>query len=353
MSSGVFLEQNDGHLIQLEEREYPAEALLQELTANHPDLLAGDQISPNEPRRWILIRREVPITNDSETAGTWAADLLFLDQDGIPTLVEVKRSSNSQIRREVVGQMLDYAAHIQKRLPVENIRKWLEERCDAMGLDQDLEIQSLLGETEQVVRQDFWNTVQTNIDAGRIRLIFLSNQLPAELRAVIEFLNAQMSPAEVLGVEVRQYTDGTHRVFAPRVIGQSERSSEKKRIGSRRKWDPESFFVEASSNLSPTEVDGLRALCDLAGESISFGNSTKFGSFSIKRDRKVAAYLTTKGECWLYMHWLNDIQRENIRRRLDEASIRHSGDQWIRVHDWASHLDLLTELVKQIRTDMS
>ena len=32
------------------------------------------------------------------------------DQDGIPTLVEVKRGSNAQVRREVVGQLLDYAA---------------------------------------------------------------------------------------------------------------------------------------------------------------------------------------------------------------------------------------------------
>ena len=31
-----------------------------------------------------------------------------------PTLVEVKRSSDTRIRREVVGQMLDYAANGQR-----------------------------------------------------------------------------------------------------------------------------------------------------------------------------------------------------------------------------------------------
>ena len=41
----------------------------------------------------------------------WSVDHLLLDQDAIPTLVEVKRSSDSRIRREVVGQMLDYAAN--------------------------------------------------------------------------------------------------------------------------------------------------------------------------------------------------------------------------------------------------
>ena len=33
-----------------------------------------------------------------------------LDQDAIPTLVKVERSSDTRVRCEVVGQMLDYAA---------------------------------------------------------------------------------------------------------------------------------------------------------------------------------------------------------------------------------------------------
>jgi len=37
-------------------------------------------------------------------------DHLLLDQDGIPTFVECKRASDTRIRREVVAQMLDYAA---------------------------------------------------------------------------------------------------------------------------------------------------------------------------------------------------------------------------------------------------
>jgi hypothetical protein len=35
----------------------------------------------------------------------------FVDQDAVPTFVEVKRSSDTRLRREVVGQMLDYAAN--------------------------------------------------------------------------------------------------------------------------------------------------------------------------------------------------------------------------------------------------
>jgi hypothetical protein len=36
-------------------------------------------------------------------------------------------------------------------------------------------------------------------------LIFLADKIPPELRKVVEFLNRQMQPAQVLAVELRQY----------------------------------------------------------------------------------------------------------------------------------------------------
>jgi hypothetical protein len=35
--------------------------------------------------------------------------------------------------------------------------------------------------------------------------VFVADELPPELQRVIEFLNVQMNPAEVIGIEVRQY----------------------------------------------------------------------------------------------------------------------------------------------------
>lgn len=40
---------------------------------------------------------------------------MLVDQDAVPTLVEVKRGSNPEIRRTIVGQMLEYAAHAAQR----------------------------------------------------------------------------------------------------------------------------------------------------------------------------------------------------------------------------------------------
>jgi len=81
------------------------------LLARFPALLAGDQMNSASPRRFLLIDREQPIASEPGGPERWSLDHLFLDQDGMPTLVEVKRSTDTRIRREVVGQMFDYAAN--------------------------------------------------------------------------------------------------------------------------------------------------------------------------------------------------------------------------------------------------
>src|SRR3954465_550471 len=110
----------------MEEAAYDAGSLLQRLLADHPDLLAGDQINDEEPRRWLLVTREMAVPGEQDGAGRWSLDPLFLDQDAIPPLVEVKRSTDTRIRREVVGQMLDYAANAVAYWSVEEVRSRFE-----------------------------------------------------------------------------------------------------------------------------------------------------------------------------------------------------------------------------------
>ena len=81
-----------------------------------------------------LVTREMAVPGEEDGAGRWSLDHLFLDQDAIPTLVEVKRSCDTRIRREVVGQMLDYAANAVAYWPVEEIRAKFEAGARTTGL---------------------------------------------------------------------------------------------------------------------------------------------------------------------------------------------------------------------------
>jgi hypothetical protein len=248
MKGGIFLIQDDGELREMKEQKYRSEDLLQELLAKYPNLLAGDQIDNNSPRRWIFISRELGVPSEEEGSGRWSLDHLFLDQDGIPTLVEVKRSSDTRLRREVVGQMLDYAANAVAYWPVETIRNKFEANYEADKVDPETALTEILG--ADIDQEEFWQKVKTNLQAGRVRLVFVADEIPSELRRVVEFLNEQMDPAEVLGVEIAQFVTEGFRTLVPRVFGQKE-----KLVPPPRQWDGSSFFNELRNKRGSDEHD--------------------------------------------------------------------------------------------------
>jgi hypothetical protein len=219
VSGGIFLERGD-ELIAMREQAYDSENVLQTLLERFPTLLAGNQFA-SEPLRWLLVRREAGVPAASGGGDRWSLDHLFVDDVGIPTMVEVKRSSDSRIRREVVGQMLDYAANGIVYWPDGRLRSDFEERCRRGGQDPDQVFASALG--EEADQDEFWPNVDQNLRDGRVRLVFVSDAIPPELRRVIEFLNERMTPTEVIGIEVKQYVGGDGvRTLVPRVIGQTE-----------------------------------------------------------------------------------------------------------------------------------
>jgi len=194
MSSGVFLIQTDGRLVEMSEESYGSEADFQELLARYPNLLAGNQINDENPRRWLLISREAAIPSEENGCDRWSVDHLFLDQDAIPTLVEVKRSSDTRIRREVVGQMMEYAANAVVYWPMEEIQGKFDAVCQEKGLNSDDELNAFLGPSGDV--DAFWQSAKANLQAGRIRMLLVADEIPTELKRIVEFLNEQMAPAE-------------------------------------------------------------------------------------------------------------------------------------------------------------
>ncbi len=240
MGGGIYLIKGEGELVRMDQEDYDSEPVLQKLLAKYPDLLAGDQIDDAEPRRWVLITREARIPGEESGAGRLALDHLFLDQDGIPTLVEVKRSSDTRVRREVVGQMLDYAANAVAYFPVEEMRAAFEQRCEKDGDEAEEALARALG--EEIEYQEFWQQVKTNLTARRIRLLFVADRIPAELRRVVEFLNETMDPVEVLALEVPQYVGQEHKALVPRIIGRTARAVQAKGVPPPR-TDRETFLA--------------------------------------------------------------------------------------------------------------
>jgi hypothetical protein len=232
---GIFLIEQGGGLISLREEPYAQEQILQTFVSRYPEILSGSSL------RLLLIQQEAAVRH-GEAGSTGWLDHLFVDDKGVPTLVEVKRSSDARIRREVVGQLLDYAANIAFDWPIERVQRSFDETCETVDRDPTETLEGFLeGETGI---DDFWENVKTNLQAGKIRLLFVADRLPSELRRIIEFLNKQMDPCEVLGVEIRQFTGNGVRTLVPSIIGRTEEAQSRKRAdGASTQWDETSYFA--------------------------------------------------------------------------------------------------------------
>ena len=287
MADKIYSLSDDGSLESIDKNPYEREYDLQSLLEKHPDLLAGDQIDESNPRRWLLVSREFGVPEEDSGSDRWYLDHLFLDQDAIPTLVEVKLRTNNDSRRKVVGQMLDYAANSVAYWPIESLRRAFEELCNETGKDPSLQILELIkaSSEDMISIERFWNQVRTNLQAGRIRLLFIADEIPRELQQIVEFLNGQMSPAEVLGIELRQYRNGKLTTLVPRVIGQTAVSIRRKNPmndGSS-KWDEAKFFQALKSKCGSDEIKAAARILAWAKENadrIWWGNGEKRGSFT-------------------------------------------------------------------------
>ena len=206
---------------------------------------------------------------------------LFLDQDGIPTLVEVKRQTDTRLRREVVGQMLDYAANAVLHWSSDRLRSQFEADCAANDTDPAAALADLIGADSDA--EQLWEKVKTNLQAGKVRLLFVADRVPPEVKGIVEFLNKQMDPAEVLAIELRQYEGEGLRTIVPAVYGHTEEAQQRKGIGGgpKRFWDESSVFEELRQHVEPDLVPAAQRISDwikTSSDEVVFGRGAKDGS---------------------------------------------------------------------------
>lgn len=324
-------------LIALEEAEYMTEDMLQRLLEQYPDLLPGDQILPENPRRWLLVAREMGIPGDESEVGRWSLDHLFLDQDGIPTFVECKRSSDTRIRREVVAQMLDYAANGIEYWSMERIRQAATETAQAQGEVLDEKILELVGNegTDSDI-EHYWKTVETHLREHTVRLIFVADSTPKELRRLIEFLNEEMAHVEVLAVEIKQFqrTD-THgqTALVPRVVGLTEQArSSKSLASSRTHHTTREIFLQACPPDVRTFFQTILESAQQQEYTVYWGIiGFSIRAYSPKRNKAasfVYGYPPNKFQMYLHPDWVCDEKVGELREKLLKSNLFEEGGNY-------------------------
>ncbi len=103
--------------------------------------------------------------------------------------------------------MLDYAANAVVYWPVGHIRETVEDTCASNGIDWLIcptEFLTADSSDDPAPIDTFWEAVDTNLHADKIRLVFVADSIPRQLRRIVEFLNTRMNPTEVLPLEIKQ-----------------------------------------------------------------------------------------------------------------------------------------------------
>src|SRR5262249_29965343 len=135
---------------------------------------------------------------------------------------------------------------------VEQLRANFESKYE----DPEEEIRDRLG--SEIDPDALWQNVKTNLQAGKIRLLFVADRIPDELKRIVEFLNLQMNPAEVLALELRQFEGQGLKTIVPVVYGRTEKAKASKEP--RPKGNRDSFFAALNERSDPKAIQVAETL---------------------------------------------------------------------------------------------
>jgi hypothetical protein len=243
---------------------------LQKLIASSPRVidsaLTGDT-------RWKLIAREFKVPGSS---GKYRLDAVFVNQDGIPVLAEVKRACDVRIRREIIGQLIDYINKFAIHVTSELLKTHFEQSCVMRRTTADAELDDLLVGGS---RESFWDQVQTNIKEGRFHIAVIADEVPDDLRENIAGLDKLVPALTFSAIAVRRYgsKDGTIQIVVSEDTASSTLASTADRAA-----------LPASSTIFPEKATSQPTSWEQA---VSFIQNSEMQRLLLNQARKHSGYV--------------------------------------------------------------
>ena len=249
--SEMFLSSPDNGWVSPQIVSYGAEAHLQGL------LLAAPHVIPG-------IDEPVAICKEFAT-GPGPADLLVINAHGEITIVECKLKYNSESRREILGQILDYASALWQ-MPLETFAgQWA--KCSGQPL------KATLGEKADSILE----SVGKYLEAGQFNLVLAVDEINPKLERIVTYLNrVTRDDVSVYAVAFKRMSVGTTEVLIPETFGLDQ--VEEKEVasqGSRNTWSQEAYreYLATKDGTLLTIFDAMSATIESAGGDIIGGHS--------------------------------------------------------------------------------
>lgn len=300
---------------EMTKKGYSREAELQLLLMGSPDLIPIEEITGSQPQ----VRVFVP---DFGLPGSGASDLVGVDELGNITIVECKLAANPEVKRKVVGQVLEYAAFLW-RMSYEAFDARVAQRIGK-------QLAQLVADSVSPAEwseEDFRRQVSSTLSAGDFSLIIAVDALNEELRRTIEYLNSRgPSSVKLYALEARYFADKDLEILVPHIYG-----AERPPPPSRAEWDEDRFFQVGNEQAPGAIIPLVRELYTFVtteAESWKWGTGVKYGNLLWRAAAGATQFtvfnVSTTGSLGFsfgsYPKALTESQREGLRERLNQIS---------------------------------
>lgn len=189
------------------------EATLQRLLFDHPECLPIAAIDPSYGAP-VAVCRELSLPAGS-------IDALYVNALGRLTLCEFKLWRNPQARREVIGQILDYAAALAS-WSYEDLQRQVSLALGEQGSNVLYDL--IARRHPDVVEAEFIDNVTRHLRRGEFLLLIVGDGIRERAEKIVDFIGRHSGLHFNLAlVEAALYADGTDALIVqPRVLAHTE-----------------------------------------------------------------------------------------------------------------------------------
>jgi hypothetical protein len=280
----------------VESNAYAAENELQELLASSPDVISMDEIRAGAGPLVAAVREfSLPVGY---------IDILAFTMRGDIAIVECKLARNTQAKREVIGQILDYAAHMWD-MSYEELDQRIQSMTNRSLADYVHEQSNDPDWDEEIFRAN----IASALEQGNFILTIVVNEINEELNRIVRYVNAAGTPAfSFAALEMRRFHKSKIEMLVPHVFGPAHASAPKPKQTTRR-WDEQAFF-DALHMESPATEGIAKQILDWARAHktrITWGEGTRYGSFvplyNYGGQERPLFAVWTYGSVEVYFYW--------------------------------------------------
>jgi hypothetical protein len=258
--TGVLYRKAGGAWLTPVDSGYADENQLQVMISEFPELLPG--VNPDSYVCREFYTDSGPIDN-----------LIVNSKDGAITLVECKLARNPEVRRKIIGQIIDYAASLSSLSFDDFHQRWK----DRGGVD----LTSI-----ETARGPLSLSVTTNLELAQFTLLLAVDEINEPLKQMVVYFNKKTdATTRVALIELARHSIGDNEILIPQTFGYEALKPQVDAYEQRNPWTKEEFAAWLLVNEPNSLVKFEAALRDLEAAGFIWGGTrseTPSGAICVK-----------------------------------------------------------------------